>query len=65
MIQTPGPIQSDGHGRQHFLHAASEIRIARSRIVDLVQFAGKAAKIVNRARGGHYRNAGLRHIPVR
>src|SRR5713101_5916544 len=48
VIEPPGFVQRDLERRQHLLDAACEVRIARRRILHLIELTWKSTEIVNR-----------------
>jgi hypothetical protein len=50
VVETPAHFGFDRKRGEQFLNAASQLRIARRRVLDVVQFAREPAEIVNRAR---------------
>ncbi|SRR6266851_2684346 len=64
MIQSPTLVASHLHRCEEFLDASCQIRIARRRVLHLVQFRRKPAEVMDRPRRGAYGYGCVLNVPV-
>ena len=65
MVEAPPFVKSHGRWCKELLDASGKVRIARCRILQLVQFSRNAAEIVEGFRGRADGHSGVLNVPVR